>query len=113
MLDKIGGRKVAATLLTLAIGCIITWFKGDVPAGMLQLLMVSLATFVAGNGVEHVASAIRGTDSTAPDAAPAASPSTDTDAVLAEIRKLQDASAVTQQGIGMIVQAIHGQPAAR
>ncbi len=53
LIDKLGGRKVVATVLALAAGGIAVAFKGDVPANYLALLQTALGAFVGGNIAEH------------------------------------------------------------
>jgi hypothetical protein len=57
MIDSMGGRKLAALLGAVLIGCGLVLWKGDVPAGFLDLLKYGLGFFVAGNAAEHVAGA--------------------------------------------------------
>jgi hypothetical protein len=59
MIEKIGGRKVFAALLVIAVGVGAVLLKGDVPANLLQLLQVVFGALVVGNVGEHVVGAVR------------------------------------------------------
>ncbi len=58
MIDSIGGRKVFAALLVIAIGVATVFLRGDLPPGLLSLLQVVFGALVAGNAMEHVAGAM-------------------------------------------------------
>jgi len=58
MFEQIGGRKLVASLLVMIVGVVVTALKGDIPSGLLQLLEVTLGTFVGGNVVNTFASVL-------------------------------------------------------
>lgn len=49
MFEMLGGRKMVASTLTLVVGLVIVLTKGDIPPNFLNLLVVTLGTFVGGN----------------------------------------------------------------
>lgn len=103
-IDAIGGRKILATIVVLAVGIGATIFKGDVPPNLLTLLQFAAGFFVAGNAVEHVASAMK-----APEAAGVAEtpPSAAySDAISATLERLETEVKVTQDGVALTNQAL-------
>lgn len=60
MFDKLGGRKFVAATLTVAVGILVTFFKGDVPDNLTNLLEVVFGIFAGGNVVATVAGTVRG-----------------------------------------------------
>lgn len=55
MLEKLVGlRKMLVSLGILGVACGAVYFKGDVPAGLIQVLGFIFTGFVIGNAVEHV-----------------------------------------------------------
>lgn len=57
-LSVFSGRKIIAAAITLIVGIGATYFKGDVPPGLLTLLQTLFGAFVLGNSVEHVSNAV-------------------------------------------------------
>lgn len=57
MSNLTGVRKLMIAALLLGIGVTITYLKGDVPPGLLQLLSVIFGGFIIGNAAEHAADA--------------------------------------------------------
>ena len=56
MFEKIGGRKVAISLVTVAICVGVVVIKGDVPGGLGDMLKFILGSFIVGNvGADAVA----------------------------------------------------------
>lgn len=53
-----GFRKIIASVIVLVVGLSVTYFKGDIPANLLQLLQVIFAGFMAGNIGEHLTDAL-------------------------------------------------------
>lgn len=49
-----GSRKLITGLVLLLVGLGITLARGDIPPGLLSLLQALYASFVVGNGVEHI-----------------------------------------------------------
>jgi hypothetical protein len=60
MLESTGGRKLIGGLVVTAVGVIVTFLKGDVPANLQQLLEVVFGAFVLGNAAEHGAMVMKG-----------------------------------------------------
>jgi hypothetical protein len=58
MIEQIGGRKLAAAILVIAIGVGVTAWKGDVPENLKTLLEIIYGLLVGGNVINTV-SAIR------------------------------------------------------
>lgn len=56
MFDQLGGRKMVAAVLIVAIGVSIAFVKGDVPSNLLQLLEVVFGVFVTANTVNTASS---------------------------------------------------------
>jgi hypothetical protein len=60
MIEKLGGRKSIMAAVILAVGAGIDMYsKAGLSANMLQLLSVVFGAFCIGNGVEHVAGAMK------------------------------------------------------
>lgn len=59
MTKQVGGRKALMALAILVTGVGVTFYKGDIPTNLLMLLQTLFGAFVLGNGVEHVAGAVR------------------------------------------------------
>jgi hypothetical protein len=53
-IDNMGGRKVIITAVALLVGIIITAVHGDMPQEFTGFLEFLVATFVAGNAIEHI-----------------------------------------------------------
>lgn len=49
-----GSRKLIVGLLILASALVVVAIKGDVPAGLVNVMSVIFGGFVVGNAVEHV-----------------------------------------------------------
>lgn len=110
MIDAIGGRKIVAALVILAVGVAVVIMKGDIPANLLSLLQVVFGAFVIGNGVEHVANAVTARAEAAQVAPQEAAPVVDhtpfLDAVTSRLDALEAATAQSNQGIGLANQAL-------
>ncbi len=99
MLERIGGRKVAAGIVIVLVGLIVTAIAGDVPANLLALLQVVFGAFVLGNGFEHAAGAFA-----AKGAAPQAVDHSETlETLQAQAEAQAEAIATTQQGVAAIL----------
>jgi hypothetical protein len=113
MIEQIGGRKLLAAAIVLAIALACVFLKGDVPANLLSLLQVVFATFVVGNVGEHVTDVFQthaDAKAEAASAAPATPPIDLTQAVAqlgaihAQNEQIKDAVATSQQGLSTILQ---------
>lgn len=89
MFEKLGGRKLVASILTVLIGLGAVAIKGDVPVNFLDLLIAVLITFVGGNGVEHIALAYKARHGAVVPSAPPAEPASDPE-VIKGISELAD-----------------------
>lgn len=58
--EKVGGRKLIATVLVLAAGGVLVATNGDVPDNYLVLLQTALGAFVGGNAVSKIVAAVQG-----------------------------------------------------
>lgn len=56
MFEKLGGRKMVAATLTVAVGIGITLLKGDVPSNLLYLLITIFGVFAGTNTLNTAAS---------------------------------------------------------
>lgn len=117
MIDQLGGRKLLAGAVILLVGLGITIGLGDIPANLLSLLQVVFGAFVLGNGIEHVAGAVKREPEAAPvetpaepqlaiQHAPEANPAFDE--ILTNTREIREAVATTQQGMSVILQIAMG-----
>lgn len=99
MIDSIGGRKVAVALVVLALALGTTYFKGDVPPGLLALLQTVFAAFVIGNAFGHAAGAyIEGKASGASQPPPP--PETiDMTPILEKLHETQESVSTIQNGL--------------
>ena len=95
MIDSIGGRKVLAATIVMALAVGAVLLKGDVPPNFLQLLQVVFGAFVLGNGIEHVAGAVG-----------ARAPEVDLSGVEAQLEQLKAESAATQNGVATVQQSL-------
>ncbi len=58
-MDKFGGRKTTMGLLFLILSTGMAYLLGDLPPHLQDMLKYLWVAFVAGNGVEHVAGAMK------------------------------------------------------
>jgi hypothetical protein len=103
LINSIGGRKAAACLSALIVAVVACLIKGDVPAGLADILKYIVTTYVAANvGADVVAAVAVKTSS--PDAPPpivvAAPPHADNSEVLAQIAT---SVAATQNGMSYVI----------
>lgn len=121
MIDAIGGRKVLAVLVIVALGVGAVFLKGDVPTNFLELLKWVFPFFIAGNAIEHVvAGSVEKVTSGAPPTieAGAITPTEPTpqpvladpymprlDHIIQQNEDIKGALAATQQGVSVILQA--------
>ena len=57
IVESVGGRKVLVTLIMAGVGLALTFYKGDIPPGLLGLMQTIFGAFVVGNVFEHIADA--------------------------------------------------------
>lgn len=67
MLERMGGRKLAVSLIALITGLGVSLGMGDIPDNLLQLLEVIVASFVSGNIAAQVFGAIKPVKKIKPD----------------------------------------------
>ena len=113
MIDAMGGRKLLALLVAVAIGVGLVFLKGDVPSGFLELLKYGLGFFVAGNAVEHaVASrqAAAEVEESASEEAPAPviDYSAQLDAIRGDLARTQEGVSLVQQTLEAIIKRAYG-----
>lgn len=99
----VGLRKVLAALVLLAVGVVVTYFKGDVPAGLGSLLQNLFIAFVLGNGVEHAATVAKDYVSTK---TPSEAGAVDLEPVLASLEEIKNAKG--GQDLGELKVALNG-----
>lgn len=111
MLDKIVGlRKLIISLIILGVAIVITYTKGDVPAGMVSVLNFIFGGFVVGNAIEHItesstekATIVAGaTNASAPTEIPASAQQIQ--ALDQKIQATSDGVANVQAALVMIIQ---------
>lgn len=109
MMEILGGRKTAICLLAIVICCAAVLIKGDIPAGLQEMLKYIVATFLAGNIGADVVAAVNNKTSSA--AMPDVVAPTDLSPVLASLNQLgqgiqviAETSKVNQQGISYLVE---------
>lgn len=110
-LNAVGGRKVALTLVMAAVGLGLTFYKGDIPPGLLAFMQTIFGAFVVGNVFEHIADA--SVKRKQPQQAPAADNSADfayigseIDALKQEVASQKDGIAQANQSLATVQQAI-------
>ena len=117
MIDAMGGRKLLALLVAVAIGVGLVFLKGDVPSGFLELLKYGLGFFVAGNAVEHAvasrqASAAAEVEEGSSEEAPAGVSnellSAQLDAVRGDLARTQEGVSLVQQTLEAIIKRAYG-----
>jgi hypothetical protein len=113
MIDSIGGRKVlaAAIVMALAVGAVL--LKGDVPPNFLQLLQVVFGAFVLGNGIEHVAGAVGSKAATSSEVVDqfgtvVTQVGTQLGELKAESARTQEAVATVQNSLAALIQRVLG-----
>ncbi len=98
MIDALGGRKLLALAVAVAIGIGACLLKGDIPAGLLDLLKYGLGFFVAGNAVEHfVTSRTEGAEE---------APVGDDTGITGRLDQLELQASQTQAGVAMVQQTL-------
>ena len=103
MIDNIGGRKILAAIVVMALAVGAVLLKGDVPPNFLQLLQVVFGAFVLGNGIEHVAGAVGARGEV--DLSPVNS---QLEQLKAEVLATQSGVATTQQSLSALIQRVIG-----
>ena len=58
-MDIVGFRKILAGFVLLAVGLVVVYFKNDIPPNLLSLMQWLYLTFVGGNAIEHISTAIQ------------------------------------------------------
>lgn len=121
-IESIGGRKAAAAVGIVAVGVVTVLLRDDIPSGFLSLLQTVFAAFVAGNAIEHAATAYRDVNGNGvPDereAAPEGSLEPGAvipvevppaqDEVAASLVRLEDGVAKVQEALAFIMQKVFG-----
>jgi hypothetical protein len=54
MFEKLGGRKMVAATLTMAVGVTVAVWKGDIPPNLLQLLEIVFGVFAGANAINTI-----------------------------------------------------------
>lgn len=115
MLEKLGGRKAAISLVTVLICVGVVAIKGDVPAGLSDMLKFILGSFIVGNvGADAVAAvAHRAPEAPAAVEAPPAPPVDDgrLESIQTTSEAILEATKLNQQGLTYIVSRIGPPPA--
>jgi hypothetical protein len=58
LVSNVGTRKMLVGAVLLISGLAVTYFKGDIPSGLLGFMQSLFAFYVAGNIGEHVSNAM-------------------------------------------------------
>jgi len=113
MIEKLGGRKIFLGMLVVAIGVVVdSVAKNGLSTNLLELLKFIGVGFFLGNGVEHMAIAIK--DKKAPemeatDLSPVSvrldSMSNSLNSLMEKTNSIVDANSTTQKGISYIITA--------
>lgn len=120
MLESIGGRKMAISAVTVLICCVTVFIKGDVPAGLADMLKFILGSFIVGNVGADVVAAVtaKKAEASSEEPAPVAAPlaaaiqadvpmaSPQLDRIEATVSAVLEATNVNQQGLAFIVERI-------
>lgn len=96
IINLVGGRKVMGKLLIVAAGLVIAWVKGDVPPNLLVLLLGAYGLYVGGNVGSSMAAG--------------KAPTIDMKPISMQLDQLAEATATTQQGVGLLVNYVSGNP---
>ena len=102
MIDQIGGRKLIAGVVVLALGVGAVLLLGDIPPNLLQLLSIVFGAFVVGNVGEHISGAFSSKAAVVEQQVTAI---TDP-AVTAQLEELKSMAATNAEAVTVVQQAL-------
>lgn len=112
MFEKLGGRKAAISLVTVLICVGVVVIKGDVPAGLSDMLKFILGSFIVGNVGADAVAAVAARKESEPTQVEDAPEQGRLEAIDTKLAEVLNATVVNQQGLAYIVERI-GPPRAQ